>query len=276
MRLQRVELHNFRQFDQTLLIEHFDAQFNLICGDNEAGKSTLLLAIQAALFERYDRGAGERLRPYQASVSPEIKLDFSLADKTYQLHKVFSKRSDKLAQLNCSDGQRWEGPAAEDQLQQLLGFSRPTRGETKPELQGIPGLLWVTQTTAFQPIRQTNDTQSRLQTTLDQEIDELLGGESGQQLLDTIEQQLSEYLGRSGKPVGDYKKLLDNEAELAERRTSVEQQLSDYNNLIDRLQQLQERQNRHTQEQSLKHAKQQLIEAQQEAGNVERLRKQLD
>ncbi|MCG8428975.1 MAG: hypothetical protein MI754_16590, partial [Chromatiales bacterium] len=95
-------------------------------------------------------------------------------------------------------------------------------------------------------------------------------------LLDTIEQQLSEYLGRSGKPVGDYKKLLDNEAELAERLASVEQQLSDYNNLIDRLQQLQERQNHHTQEQSLKHAEQQLTEAQQEAGSMERLRKQLD
>lgn len=276
MRFQRLELNNFRQFDSPLVIDAFDPAFNLICGDNEEGKSTLLLAIQAALFERYDRGAGERLRPYNAAVSPEIKLDFSLAGCDYQLHKIFSKRNDKTALLSSSRGERWEGPQAEEHLQQLLGFSLPARGESKAELQGVSGLLWVSQTKAFEPINQTPETRSRLQATLDQEIDQLLGGETGQQLYLSISQQLEQYLGRSGKPIGEFKKLIDQESALDQKLATINGQLAEYDGMIDQLQRLQERQADYQSQQTLEKTEQQLIQARTATEQIETMRKRLE
>ena len=123
MRLKSIEVEQFRQFRNSVAVHDLAPQLNVIAGNNEAGKSTLLQAVRAALFDRYTSSVGESFRPYGAQVSPKVHLVFDLDGVEYRLTKVFSRRRDGEATLEASDGQRWEGPAAEDFLAELLGFS---------------------------------------------------------------------------------------------------------------------------------------------------------
>ena len=138
-----IEVERFRQFRSAAAVRDLDAQLNIIAGNNEAGKSTLLQAVRAALFDRYTSSVGERFRPYGAQVSPRVRLVFTVNDVEYRLTKIFSRRRDGQVILEASNGGSWEGPAAEDHLAQLLGFAYAGRGASRPELQGLAGLLWV-------------------------------------------------------------------------------------------------------------------------------------
>ncbi len=52
MRLRRVEVRSFRKIGH-LVVDGLSDGLNVIVGDNEAGKSTLLAAMRAALFEKH-------------------------------------------------------------------------------------------------------------------------------------------------------------------------------------------------------------------------------
>jgi DNA repair exonuclease SbcCD ATPase subunit len=94
MRFKSIEVDQFRQFRNKVGVHDLAAGLNVIAGNNEAGKSTLLQAVRAALFDRYTSSVGESFRPYGAEVSPKVRVIFGLDGVEHRLMKVFSRRRD--------------------------------------------------------------------------------------------------------------------------------------------------------------------------------------
>ncbi|MEW8410568.1 MAG: AAA family ATPase [Candidatus Thiodiazotropha sp.] len=239
MYFKSIEVEQFLQFRSAVAVHDLDTQLNVIAGYNEAGKSTLLLAVRAALFERYKSSVGESFRPYGAEVSPKVRLVFILDEVEYQLTKVFSRRRDGEVILEASDGRRWEGPAADDQLAELLGFSHAGRGGSRPELQGLAGLLWVEQAKAYEPVTLTDQSRQQVHGVFENEMREMLGGEQGESLHRRITQLRGEYFDARGNPRGDYRRFQEREAELRQRLQDKREELEEYEDKVDRLEQRQ-------------------------------------
>ena len=131
MQIRRIEIRDFRKLSHTL-VENLEDGLNVLVGDNEAGKSTLLAALRAVLFERH-RVSGDvaaRMQPYGQSVRPEIAIDFDLGGKSWHLRKAFCQKPE--AELT-GPGERIRGDEVEDRLAELLGFTPPGRGPSKPK-----------------------------------------------------------------------------------------------------------------------------------------------
>ena len=112
MWFKAVEVSRFRQFRAAVGVRDLAPGLNVIAGDNEEGKSTLLQALRAALFDKYTSSVADAYRPYGESVSPRVGLLFEIDGVEYRLDKVFSRKKDGEATLGAIDGRRWEGPLA--------------------------------------------------------------------------------------------------------------------------------------------------------------------
>ncbi|MET0007729.1 MAG: AAA family ATPase [Candidatus Thiodiazotropha sp. 6PLUC9] len=234
-----IEVEQFRQFRSSVTVHDLTSELNVIAGSNEAGKSTLLLAVRAALFDRYKSSVGESFRPYGAKVSPKVCLVFELDGVEYRLTKVFSRRRDGEAALVASDGHRWEGPAAEDFLAELLGFSYAGRGGSRPEFQGLAGLLWVEQAKAYERVILTDQSREQVHGVFEEEMRELLGGGQGEALHRRITTLQGEYFTSRDKPRGDYQRLIEREVELKRRLQDKQGELEEYEEKVDHLEQKQ-------------------------------------
>ncbi|WP_081759360.1 AAA family ATPase [Thioalkalivibrio sp. HK1] len=253
-----IEVEQFLQFRNAVAIDRLDDGLNIIAGNNEAGKSTLLKALRAALFDRYKSNVGESFRPYNAAVNPKVRVIFDLDGVEYRLTKVFSKAKGGEASLEADNGHLWEGPEAEDHLEELLGFSHAGRGGSRPELQGLAGLLWVEQARAFERVMLTDQSRDRVQGVFENEMREMLGGEQGESLLRRIEKQRSEYFGAKGNPIGDYHKLRIRTDELQEELKSKRDELKEYEDKVDKLERRQAELDDYRKEKSLEKAKERI------------------
>src|SRR4051812_31817016 len=95
MQLRRIEIRDFRKLGH-VIVDGLEDGLNVIVGDNEAGKSTILAALRAALFERH-RISGEvanGMLPYNQAVRPEITVDFDIAGRSWRLRKAFCQKSE--------------------------------------------------------------------------------------------------------------------------------------------------------------------------------------
>ena len=54
MQLRRIEVSAFRCFTDRVVIDEIGNGVTLIVGDNEEGKSTILVALQTVLFEKHN------------------------------------------------------------------------------------------------------------------------------------------------------------------------------------------------------------------------------
>jgi len=235
MWFKAVEVSRFRQFRAAVGLHDLAPGLNVIAGDNEEGKSTLLQAIRAALFDKYTSSVADTYRPYGESVSPRVRLVFEINGVEYRLDKVFSRKKDGEATLAASDGRRWEGPQAEEFLAGLLGFAYAPRGASKPEHQGLAGLLWVDQVRAFEEVTLSDQSRRQLHTVFDAEMGELLGGEHGEALHRRIGELRDAYFDKRDKPRGDYRQFQEKQSKLAERLQQARLDLRDYEHKTDQL-----------------------------------------
>jgi len=122
MILQKIKLQRFKKLIQ------FEADFvpglNVLQGPNEAGKTTLLLAIYAALFNNPASQARE-VRNYQSWNEEEmgnITLQFRANNLEYLLYKDFSEGRSTL--VDKTRGRKWENfREIQDKIGELLGFT---------------------------------------------------------------------------------------------------------------------------------------------------------
>ena len=266
MQLRSIEVRDFRKLSRVSVRDLKDG-LNVVVGDNEAGKSTLLAALRTVLFERYRVGGevAERMLPYGQSVRPEITIEFDLNGKPWRLHKAFCQRHE--AEL-ASNGERYTGDEVDERLADLLGFVAPGRGGSQPDKhQGIYGLLWVEQGASHRALN-VGAGKGTLASALEAEVGQVLGGARGRALLDSAEQRRSAFWDKRGSAKGDYRGLRDEVAKLVEQKAALEAQLATYDGKVVELEARQEALARHNREDRLERAVQDLEKARQAVEQV--------
>ncbi len=210
MRLRSLAVNQFKKFTRPTRLDGIGDGLNLVVGPNEIGKSTLLDALRAVLFEKYNSRAQPIvvLQNDRNQAAPVVELAFDLGDGLYCITKRFIKKP--YARLSCPDGRTLEGDAAEDTLRRLLGFDEPGNRGAKPETLGMWNVLWVQQGGSFGALDLPDSARSSLHSALESEVGKVLGGRRGRALPQSVETQLSELITpATKKPRGQYKELID-------------------------------------------------------------------
>jgi energy-coupling factor transporter ATP-binding protein EcfA2 len=150
MILRSMRLQNWKTHVDEISLE-FNTGFNLICGPNEAGKSTVLDALVRALFDS-SRGQREEIRsiqPLGTSLAPEVELEFSASGDDYRIFKRFLKNSTSELSRRADDGWKAieDGDRAEATVRELAAAGEKGTGRSlTPALRGVAGALWLLQT----------------------------------------------------------------------------------------------------------------------------------
>jgi hypothetical protein len=257
MRIRSVRIRDFRKLIGPVCIERIGDGITVISGDNEEGKSTVLEAIRCVLFTRHRilGDAAERMQPFGQSVRPEISLDFEIGGKRYALHKAFCRRPE--AELTWIGG-RATGDAAEDKLQEILRFVPPGKGAAKAEHQGIWGLFWVAQGTSFKALRMSDGSRQTLTNALEGEVGQVLGGDRGRALLQTIRGRCEEMFTVTGRPREAYRKSLEAIEPLEREVAELQAALQAYDEKIGQLERVRSRLRTYEEERILQRAQDQL------------------
>ena len=225
MKLRKLSVNQLKRFTVPTQLGELSDGLNLVVGPNELGKSTLLDALRAVLFERH----GSRAQPIVAlqndrsGAAPVVELVFEIGGAEYTLTKRFVRGP--FARLQCPDGTLLESDAAENELRNLLGFAEAgNRGATSESL-GMWGVLWVLQGQSFGRPDLPASALASLSAGLESEVGTVLGGRRGRELPQVIQQQQGELVTPARRqPRGPYKEALDNVSDLEQRLSDQQQQ----------------------------------------------------
>ena len=236
MKLRKLAVNQFKRFTAPTQLGELGDGLNLVVGPNELGKSTLLDALRAVLFERY----GSRARPIKAlqndrsGAAPVVELVFDVNGAEYTLTKRFVKSP--FARLRCPNGTLLEADAAENELRNLLGFSEAgNRGATSESL-GMWGVLWVQQGQSFGRPDLPDSALTSLSAGLESEVGTVLGGRRGRELPQIIDQRRGEMVtAAQRRPRRQYKDTLDDVNELQQRLGEQQQQQSEVSDTFEQL-----------------------------------------
>ena len=127
MRLIQIELCPFAGFQQRTV--DFKPGLNVVLGENEAGKSTLVNAIKSVLFENTQQVKRE-FTPFAEKYIPrgkgdhaKVNLTFSVGSDVYNLSKIWG--AGKSASLKLNGGASWnDDTAVQERLNELLQLHR--------------------------------------------------------------------------------------------------------------------------------------------------------
>ena len=240
MRLTRLAVRGYRKLLGGVDIDGIEPSLTVIVGDNEEGKSTLLKALQSALFDRHNVTGKlvHDMMPFGSSVRPEIEVDFDLDGTGYSLKKCFGQGSS--ARL-ISDGKMWQDDSVEETLRALFGFTPPGRGAAKDEHRGLAGLLWVEQGRAPAPLALSDESRSALQEAIEGEVGQVLGGERGRRLLAAVGKRADKYYTPTGREREPLKSPRQATEEREQEHDTLQSKITDYNEKVNKLGRLQER-----------------------------------
>jgi len=235
MLFRQIQIRNFRKLESPLVIGGIGDGLTIIAGDNEDGKSTLLDAIRAGLFERHKLGGAglARMQPFGSRVRPEIRLDFEINGEAYILHKIFG--SSPSVRFETPNG-NFDAEHAEEKLAELLTF-RAARGESKPDDRGILGLFWLEQGRSLERLAFGETGRLTLRASFEREVGDVLGGDRGRRLLRAAMAKRDELLTATGRPKahGELANAIA-EAEAATRRAEqLNRERIEYDSEIDEL-----------------------------------------
>ena len=273
MLFHRISVRNFRKLASPAVIEGLGAGVTIIAGDNEEGKSTLLLAIRTGLFERHNLGgrAAEAMQPFGSTVRPQIELDFEIDGKSYSISKGFVHRPSAL--LTTPDG-KFEGPAAEERLAELLTFRLPLRGESRPDDRGILGLFWLEQGRVLEGVECGELGRSTLRSSLEREVGDVLGGARGCRLVEAASARRDAWLTAKGRPRGELAAAIDEAESATSRVIELEAERQTYDQEIENLARARRELTRIDSDKVIEKARDALAAADEQAETTEQLRKQ--
>lgn len=205
MKIRSLALRNFKKFVGAVRVDGIGDGVNILVGPNEYGKSTLLEAINAVIFEKATAQT-ERTRGFRHFCNgtvPQVELGFDLDGMGWTVVKRFAGPPGK-ATLTDGNGRRFEGEEAETELQRLLRFARGPRN-SEP---GIWGALWVQQGRSFGAVNLDDTGRRDLQGCLEAQVGMVTGGERGRRIPAAVERALSELKNTRG-PKDKYKDAVD-------------------------------------------------------------------
>ena len=235
MKVHRIRVERFRKFDKPIEVIGLEPGLNVLYGPNEAGKSTIASALRTLFLEKHNT-KGESFAKDIAtagagSCAPMIAADFSLSGEECHASKTFLVKP--RAQFTLGNA-RWEGSEADEELATRLGFTLAGKGASRPETQGIPGLLWIQQGTSAdleEPIEHAaSSLAERLKCILGD-----LASTSGGQLKQALDLELGKLRTKTGRSTGlldDTEKLL---ADAVVRRDALRDSTREYQGLTDSL-----------------------------------------
>ncbi len=240
MKIRSIAVNQFKKFTTPMCLDDIGDGLNVVVGPNEMGKSTLLDALRASLFEKYSSKAQPitALQNDRNQAAPVVELAFEVDDGIYRIRKRFVKKP--YAHLFCPDGRKLEGDEAEDTLRDLLGFDEPGKTGAKPETLGMWNVLWVQQGQSFGTVDLPDSARSNLHSALESEVGEVLGGKRGRALPDAVDKQLSELVTSTGRPRGNYKELIEEIDSLRSELEGLRSRRSDLSNTLESLEVAQE------------------------------------
>ena len=277
MKLRKLTVNQFKRFIVPTQLGELDDGLNLVVGPNELGKSTLLDALRAVLFERYGSGARpiKELQNDRNGAAPFVELVFEVDGAEYTLTKRFLRSP--FARLRCPDGISLEADAAKNKLRNLLGFSEAgIRGATSETL-GMWGVLWVQQGRSFGRPDLPDSALASLSAGLEAEVGMVLGGRRGRELPQVIEKLRGELVSPTRRqPRGEYKDTLDEISGLKQRISEQQQQRLEMSKTLEQLATAEARLSRLEDGNQDRHDQQDLAQAQDHLGEVMRHDLQID
>ena len=191
MLIRRIAVENFRKLRDPVEIGGLQPGLNVIVGDNEEGKSTLLKAVQAAFFYKHDMTgkAIKEMLPFGSQVQPKVEIQCETGEVSYSLRKGFYQSS--FAKLTNAE-ENWENAAAEEKLREILQFTPPRQGAARKENMGLSGPLWVEQGRAHEPLKLNDDTKRALEAVAS-EVETIIGGDYSPNLLEAVDAEVRKY-----------------------------------------------------------------------------------
>ena len=242
MKLRSLSVNQFKRFIEPTRLGEFGDGLNLVVGPNELGKSTLLDALRAVLFERHRSRALpiKALQNDRSGAAPVVELVFEVDGAKYTLTKRFIKSP--YAQLQCPDGTLLEGDGAEAELRNLLGFTEASSRGANSETLGMWGVLWVQQGQSFGRLDLPDSALASLSAGLESEVGAVLGGRRGRALPQVIEERLGELITTARRqPRGEYKDAVDQVVDLERRLSEHQQQQRELSDTLEQLAAAEER-----------------------------------
>ena len=235
MRVRELEIENFRKFRQPVHLAGFDDGLNLVCEANEAGKSTVLDALRAVLFERHG-SRSERIvsfRPHGDEVAPTVRLTFEVGGETWSVRKRFLQKAEVVLE---GPRVRATGDEAEEKLQELLGFTRAANRGADADTRGALGLLWVEQGQSFVLDAPGGAARRTLETVLAGEVGAVTGGRRASAVMQAVEKSLSELLtAATGRPTRRLLTAQQAAEQAAAAAEEAQRELAQFEDVLDRL-----------------------------------------
>ncbi|MGI9452370.1 MAG: AAA family ATPase, partial [Geminicoccaceae bacterium] len=219
MIIRSIQLEQFRKFDQPVIVEGFSSGLNLIAGPNEMGKSTLLLALRAALFERHSSKsqAIKSLQPnYIQGAAPSVTVELELDDGLYRVEKRFLRRP--LARLTRPNEEIAEGNEAEIEIRKILGLEQDDVLSLDKGSPGHFGVMFTPQSQSFYQPSFTQNTRHTLEEAITAEIEQLGNQSEVDAVLANVEEARLEIVHKNNKPKGRFK---DVEARISNLQNEI-------------------------------------------------------
>ncbi|MFT9360155.1 AAA family ATPase [Acetobacter okinawensis] len=208
MILTDIQLEAVRRFTSPIRVEGLGPGLNVLAAPNEAGKSTVLMALRAALTLRHGSKAQpvRDLLPYGGG-SPHVGVGFTWNNQSCWLEKKFG--NGKLARLDLG-AERFDGDEAEEQLQALFELEKVSKGEAA----GLWNALLVAQGESFAQPALQGAGRSSLQACLQQGLQGVTGTAEASAMLALVRRQLAQYQTvATGKTTGRLKQVQEESAQ---------------------------------------------------------------
>lgn len=279
MKLINLRVNNVGTLAGELTLPDFADGLTVIHGPNETGKTTLIAALRAVLFEKHSskNARVEQLQTWHTDAPPEAWLTFEHQGIRHELHKRFIRQEASELTIHDRPPREQSGSKADAYLRDLLETQDPGRARDVDDKLGIWPFLWPAQGQLSQPEAGSlpDACQRRLRDALTEIVGEITGGPQSEALLDAARQECRRYYQSNGTTErGELKAARRQAEEAREQLAVIDKELARSRILADELANVQAELARD--EEQLRTARQQRDEAARTRDELRKLRDRIE
>ena len=193
MIIKSIQLKEFRKFNEAVKVSGIEKGLNVLSAINEFGKSTIVDALYAVLFENHRTFSKDikKLVP-SAGGNPQVKLEIEIDTKTYLVEKNWSNRQENKKAYIYENS---ELIAVDDQVENWIFEKLKFSEKNAPT-----GLIWLRQgNVSYGKWEDTYEERKSLLSSITGEIENLTGGQTMDRLVKNYEVELAKYITKTGQ-----------------------------------------------------------------------------